>query len=322
MGALALCTAIYPGVETYLAGWYDALRRQTDQDYQLWVGLDMVSVETAKKAMNGAPDAIWVPGQKGDSPATIRQRVLTQVVERHDAVVLVDSDDIMHPTRIAAARALLRSSDLAGCALRLIDERGSSLNMTFTLPPNMAPEDAFPRTNVFGLSNTAFRAEMLRRCLPIPPAAVLVDWYLSTRAWLLGASMAFGETAEMDYRQHPANMARVRAPFDEQQVIEDTERVRQHFRLVRTSALEGADPQRVAELERAAADVEAQIAPDTPAAKELLARYPKAQVRKFDGQSPGDGVKPTELDAMIAYLQMLGTLVDFTKFDASGPNLR
>ena len=129
--------------------------------------------------------------------------------------------------------------------------------MTFTLPPNMAPEDTFPRTNVFGLSNTAFRAEMLRRCLPIPPAAVLVDWYLSTRAWLLGASMAFGERAEMDYRQHPANMARVRAPFDEQQVIEDTERVRQHFRLVRTSALEGADPQRVAELERAAADVEA-----------------------------------------------------------------
>ncbi len=47
-------------------------------------------------------------------------------------------------------------------------------------------------------------------------------------------------------------------------------------------------------------------------------RYPKAQVRKFDGK-PGD---PTELDAVIAYLQMLGTLVDFAKYDASGPNLR
>jgi cytochrome c oxidase cbb3-type subunit 2 len=73
---------------------------------------------------------------------------------------------------------------------------------------------------------------------------------------------------------------------------------------------------------KAAADVEAQIAPDTAAAKELVARYPKAQVRKFDGQSPGEGVKPSELDALVAYLQMLGTLVDFTKFDASGPNLR
>lgn len=69
-------------------------------------------------------------------------------------------------------------------------------------------------------------------------------------------------------------------------------------------------------------DVVAQISPDTKEAKALLTRYPKAQVRKFDGQPAGDNVRPTELDAVIAYLQMLGTLVDFTKFDASGPNLR
>ncbi|MBI1418792.1 MAG: cytochrome-c oxidase, cbb3-type subunit II [Limimaricola sp.] len=46
----------------------------------------------------------------------------------------------------------------------------------------------------------------------------------------------------------------------------------------------------------------------------LLARYPKAQVANFDGQ-PGI----SEMDALIAYLQMLGTLVDFSTFtpDAS-----
>ncbi len=46
----------------------------------------------------------------------------------------------------------------------------------------------------------------------------------------------------------------------------------------------------------------------------LLARYPKAQVRNFDGQPD-----ITELDALVAYLQMLGTLVDFSTFqpDAS-----
>jgi cytochrome c oxidase cbb3-type subunit 2 len=71
----------------------------------------------------------------------------------------------------------------------------------------------------------------------------------------------------------------------------------------------------------AKADVEAQIAPDSKGAKEVLARYPKAQVRKFDGDTKPDAVA-TELDAMIAYLQMLGTLVDFSKYDASGPNLR
>jgi cytochrome c oxidase cbb3-type subunit 2 len=72
-------------------------------------------------------------------------------------------------------------------------------------------------------------------------------------------------------------------------------------------------------IDKAQADTAAQIAPDSKEAKELVARYPKAQVRKFDGAA---GTAPTELDALVAYLQMLGTLVDFTRFDAAGPNLR
>ena len=47
---------------------------------------------------------------------------------------------------------------------------------------------------------------------------------------------------------------------------------------------------------------------------DMVARYPKAQVRNFDGVP-----ELTEMDALIAYLQMLGTLVDFSTFtpDAS-----
>jgi cytochrome c oxidase cbb3-type subunit 2 len=66
-------------------------------------------------------------------------------------------------------------------------------------------------------------------------------------------------------------------------------------------------------------DLVAQVSPDSEGAKQVLVRYPKAQVRKFDGAASPE---PTELDALIAYLQMLGTLVDFTKFDEAGPNLR
>ena len=41
----------------------------------------------------------------------------------------------------------------------------------------------------------------------------------------------------------------------------------------------------------------------------LLERYPGAQVRNFDGE-PGI----SEMDALIAYLQVLGTMVDFSTF--------
>jgi cytochrome c oxidase cbb3-type subunit II len=44
---------------------------------------------------------------------------------------------------------------------------------------------------------------------------------------------------------------------------------------------------------------------------DLLARYPNAQVRNFDSR-PGI----SEMDALIAYMQMLGTLVDFSTFEA------
>ena len=44
----------------------------------------------------------------------------------------------------------------------------------------------------------------------------------------------------------------------------------------------------------------------------VAARYPKAQSRDFDG-NPN---RLTEMDALIAYLQMLGTLVDFSAYKA------
>jgi len=42
----------------------------------------------------------------------------------------------------------------------------------------------------------------------------------------------------------------------------------------------------------------------------LLERYPGAQARNFDGQP-----ELTEMDALIAYLQVLGTMVDFSTFN-------
>jgi cytochrome c oxidase cbb3-type subunit 2 len=77
-------------------------------------------------------------------------------------------------------------------------------------------------------------------------------------------------------------------------------------------------PYTPAMVKEAATDVKAQTDPDGGGAKALLERYPKAQIRQFDG----DPSFVSEMDALVAYLQMLGTLVDFASFDASGPNLR
>lgn len=61
-------------------------------------------------------------------------------------------------------------------------------------------------------------------------------------------------------------------------------------------------------IENARADFLAQADPDSDY-DDLLDRYPGAQVRNFD-DAPG----VSEMDALIAYMQMLGTLVDFSTF--------
>jgi hypothetical protein len=256
MITIALYTTIYPGVESFLRDWYRSVLEQTDQEYQLWIGLDSIGVEAAKNAMGADPKATWVAAASGDTPGQIRQRALARIVERYDGVVLVDSDDVLHSSRVASARAALQTCDLAGCSLRLVDQQGRDLGMTFGLPPQARPEDVLPRNNVFGFSNSAYRSDLLRRCLPIPDTAVLVDWYLATKAWVYEARLVFDPVVRMDYRQHDANMARVRPPFNRQQIFQDTERVRQHFQLMRVAPTVKGKSERFAAIERVAEDIE------------------------------------------------------------------
>jgi cytochrome c oxidase cbb3-type subunit 2 len=80
-----------------------------------------------------------------------------------------------------------------------------------------------------------------------------------------------------------------------------------HMRTLRIVGVPYTDEQ----IAEAANDLAAQANVDEGDTDALLQRYPKAAIGDFDG----DPSRVTELDAVIAYLQMLGTLVDFTEYD-------
>ncbi len=84
----------------------------------------------------------------------------------------------------------------------------------------------------------------------------------------------------------------------------ETKAIEKHLKANRVVGVPYSD-EMIAE---ARADLEAQANPqsDTEA---LMKRYPKAVVADFDGNP----AKLTEMDALIAYLQVLGTMVDFTE---------
>lgn len=70
-------------------------------------------------------------------------------------------------------------------------------------------------------------------------------------------------------------------------------------------------------IEMAARDARAQLDPFSDDGTAFLERYPKAVQRDFDG----DPRRATEMDALIAYMQVLGTMVDFKTYNPE-ENLR
>jgi hypothetical protein len=227
---LAVYTTIYPAAAQFVRGWYDSLRNQTDRNFDLWVGLDGLTPDEVGSLLGEGVEAHWLVAAPGDTPAELRSRAIEQMVGACDAVLFVDSDDEMFPERVAAARTALTQHDVAGCALRIVDEGGADTGLVFGPSGPVDWEKFLPRYNVFGLSNTAYRADALRHLPPAPADGPALDWSLATRAWCSGATLYFDPEPQMAYRQYSANVAKVVPPFSAADVARATEVVRAHYR--------------------------------------------------------------------------------------------
>jgi hypothetical protein len=243
---LALYTTMYPGVEPYLKDWHASVLAQTDAAFDLCVGLDGLTPAAVARAIGMEPNARWMPAAVPTTPARVRSDAIRQLIGDYDAVILVDSDDVLLPGRVAAARALLARADVTGCALEIMDNAGRPVGARFGPPAGIELAALLPRCNVFGLSNTAYRTSVLRACLPVPDDCVLVDWLLVTRAWSNGARLEFDATPHMRYRQYEANLAPMLQPFTGRQVLVATDRVLEHYRCMLDVHWELGDRERAA----------------------------------------------------------------------------
>jgi cytochrome c oxidase cbb3-type subunit 2 len=89
----------------------------------------------------------------------------------------------------------------------------------------------------------------------------------------------------------------------------DTKDIADHLKALRVVGVPYSDEM----LAQARADMKVQAEADGDT-EGLLARYPKAAVGDLDG----DPSKLTEMDALVAYLQMLGRLVEFDRTQPGG----
>jgi hypothetical protein len=231
----ALYTTFYPAAKPYLQTWADSVAVQRDQDFDLWIAVDNVALETV--ALPRA-NIHWLYANADDTPASLRHRAFEEIIQAYDAVIFVDSDDVLLPGRVATAKEALKSYDVYGCALELIDTGGQRLGHTFTSPRTDWP-DLLSKYNIFGLSNTAYRTETLASCLPFPSDTVMVDWLLITSALQNNAHLYFDQTPHMLYRQYANNTAKVLASYTPEQIVTATNLVLEHFTKILPASLQG-----------------------------------------------------------------------------------
>ena len=93
----------------------------------------------------------------------------------------------------------------------------------------------------------------------------------------------------------------------------DLDSVENHLRANRMVGVPYTEDQ----IKNTISDIKMQVSPDDAGVDAFLKRYPKAQVRDFDNNPKAI----TEADALIAYLQILGTMVDIKLYDNKA-NLR
>lgn len=234
----ALYTTFYPAAKPYLQTWADSLAVQTDQDFDLWIAVDNISI---KDVSLPRAKINWLYAEPGDTPASLRQRAFEEIIQAYDAVIFVDSDDVLLPERVATAKEALKSYDVYGCALELIDTGGQRLGHTFTSLRTDWPE-LLSKYNIFGLSNTAYRTETLANCLPFPRGTVMVDWLLITNALQNNAHLYFDQTPHMLYRQYHDNTAKVIAPYTPEQIVRATNLVLEHYTLTPQPPFEVENP--------------------------------------------------------------------------------
>lgn len=230
----ALYTTVFPNAIPFLSAFSRSIDAQSDNDFDLWVSLDRLTVEEVEPLLGNGIQPQWVGSHDAaDSPATIRQRAWEQIVQHYDRVIFVDSDDVLGPERVAQAKRGLSQADVYACALDLINENGTRYGKAFRAGDVQDWKVFLASRNVFGLSNTAYRSDVLRNCLPLAETTALIDWHLINRAIHMDAKLLFDNSCHMSYRIYAASMARVLPPFDVDYIRYATDVVLRHYDVLR-----------------------------------------------------------------------------------------
>ena len=210
MAKTAFLTTIFPACEKYLPDFFTSLQNQTFKDFDIVVVIENVDKSQIKDLCTSEM-TVKVVNSTQASAVGNRIQGLQYIVENgYNIVVFGDCDDTFSTNRVEESLKTLETADIAVNELMLVDENLTLLHNNYLsqrLENNQRLDADFIKDkNVFGLSNTALRTNILPEFDEIPDV-IAFDWYLYAEILENSEiSTRFTDQCFTNYRQHEQNI--------------------------------------------------------------------------------------------------------------------
>ena len=204
----------------FLQAQLDSLFEQTDQDWELLIRDDSSTDQTPTilaSYQERYPSRIHLYRSETNVGARENFSTLLEIADA-DYIALADADDVWLARKIEAARAEVVRQEaphgrntpvLVHSDLRVVDHDLRSLASSFWAYQGLDVPGGHPlrrilMQNVVTGCSTMFNRSLLGRCRPVPPEAIMHDWWLALVASAAGVISELREPSVL-YRQHAAN---------------------------------------------------------------------------------------------------------------------
>ncbi|WP_419777603.1 glycosyltransferase family 2 protein [Malaciobacter marinus] len=203
---IAFLTTIFPMNIQYLCDFFDSLKNQTCQNFDVIVVND--GYKEFGKIKSNYNQLNIIELKYSNTPAKNREYGINYCIDNnYDILIFGDSDDYFAKNRIEKSIELLRENDIVVNDLSLFDESGiyEENYLSHRLENLQTVDFEFIKNkNIFGLSNTAIKLNDLKG-INIPDDLIAVDWYFFTLLLCEGQKAIFTNETVSYYRQYEEN---------------------------------------------------------------------------------------------------------------------
>jgi len=224
---------IYPEVEPFLSDFFESIKSQTIQDYDLLIISDNLELKDYQKL---PLDTKIILISQNSTPAQIRLKGIEYCKEnRYQYLIFTDTDDFFSANRVEVSKIGLQKYDFVFNEIDLVDINGHSIRANVLKGINIRNQynkvDEIIDKNLFGLSNTAVSLNALND-LTIPKEIIAVDWWIFTILLLNRRAGKFIEKAKTYYRQTNNNTVGMWKPLDDNRLFKGIEVKTIHYKNV------------------------------------------------------------------------------------------